>query len=168
MTEQRHSPEDDHKPVPDPTVLTTQALLREIAALKELVLARLDGLDRLFEEKFETLEASRLEQKKDTQDAINAALTAQKDAVTKSEAAVGKQLEDQQKASNTAINDLRRSIDDLKERIGEVAQTVNGSVQQRIGARDDRTALYATIGILVTVLLAAIAVVGVIVGTRSV
>jgi transketolase len=165
VTDER--PDDGRKPVPDPTVLTTQALLREIAALKELMEARLAGLDRLFEEKFDTLETSRLEQKKDTQSAIDAALTAQKNAVAKSEAAVGKQLEDQQKASNIAISDLRRSIDDLKERIGDVAQIVNGSVQQRVGAREDRTGLYASIGIVVTVLLAAIVVVGLIVGTRS-
>lgn len=33
-------------PVPDPTVLTTAALTREIAALKEIVFTRLDGMDR--------------------------------------------------------------------------------------------------------------------------
>jgi hypothetical protein len=33
-------------PVPDPTVLTTAALTREIAALKELVVVRLDGMDK--------------------------------------------------------------------------------------------------------------------------
>jgi hypothetical protein len=33
-------------PVPDPTVLTTQQLVREIAALREIVDARLDGMDK--------------------------------------------------------------------------------------------------------------------------
>ena len=33
-------------PIPDPTVLTTQQLVREIAALKEVVFTRLDGMDR--------------------------------------------------------------------------------------------------------------------------
>lgn len=32
-------------PVPDPTVLTTAALTREIASLKEIVFTRLDGMD---------------------------------------------------------------------------------------------------------------------------
>lgn len=34
------------RPVPDPTILTTQQLTREIAALKELVFTRLDGMDK--------------------------------------------------------------------------------------------------------------------------
>src|SRR4026207_2120579 len=33
-------------PVPDPTLLTTAALTREIAALKELVVTRLDAMDK--------------------------------------------------------------------------------------------------------------------------
>jgi hypothetical protein len=40
------SPGQPWRPVPDPTELTTQALLREIAALKELIFTRLDGNDR--------------------------------------------------------------------------------------------------------------------------
>jgi hypothetical protein len=162
------------RPVPDPTELTDRAIARLERSLTIYVdgkvtslEARLNGLDRLFEEKFDTLERGRLEQKKDTKDAVDAALTAQKEAVAKSEAAVGKQLEEQQKTSYTAITDLRRSIDDVKERIGEVAQIVNGSVQQRVGAREDRSGLYATIGIGVTVLLAVIAIAGVLVGTRT-
>lgn len=34
------------RPVPDPTVLTTQQLLRELAALREIIEARLDGGDQ--------------------------------------------------------------------------------------------------------------------------
>jgi ribosome-associated translation inhibitor RaiA len=36
----------DWRPRPDPTNLTTQQLIREIAALKEVVFTRLDGMDR--------------------------------------------------------------------------------------------------------------------------
>jgi len=36
----------DLRPVPDPTVLTTAQLQREIAALKEVLSTRLDGMDR--------------------------------------------------------------------------------------------------------------------------
>jgi hypothetical protein len=36
----------DWRPIPDPTLLTTQQLLRELAALRELLEARLDGMDR--------------------------------------------------------------------------------------------------------------------------
>ncbi len=36
----------DSRPVPDPTLLTTQQLLREMANLKEVIFTRLDGMDR--------------------------------------------------------------------------------------------------------------------------
>ena len=39
----------DWRPVPDPTLLTTQQLLRELAALRELLEARLNGMDRATE-----------------------------------------------------------------------------------------------------------------------
>src|SRR5579859_1583848 len=40
------SDDRDWRPVPDPTVLTTAQLLRELAALRELVFIRLDGMDK--------------------------------------------------------------------------------------------------------------------------
>ena len=47
MANSKSSPMDrgDRVPIPDPTLLTTQALIREIAALKEVVFTRLDGMD---------------------------------------------------------------------------------------------------------------------------
>ena len=36
----------DWRPVPDPTLLTTAQLLRELGALRELIETRLDGMDR--------------------------------------------------------------------------------------------------------------------------
>ncbi len=36
----------DIRPVPDPTLLTTQQLLRELSGLKEVIFTRLDGMDR--------------------------------------------------------------------------------------------------------------------------
>ena len=42
-------PGGDWVPRPDPTLLTTQQLLRELAALRELIETRLDGMDRATE-----------------------------------------------------------------------------------------------------------------------
>lgn len=39
----------DSRPIPDPTQLTTQQLVREISALKELIFTRLDAIDRATE-----------------------------------------------------------------------------------------------------------------------
>jgi hypothetical protein len=47
--------QQDRRPVPDPTVLTTAQLLREIAALREMFGARLDGMDRATELLSETV-----------------------------------------------------------------------------------------------------------------
>jgi len=41
--------ERDRRPVPDPTILTTQQLQREVAALKEIIFTRLDANDKAVE-----------------------------------------------------------------------------------------------------------------------
>src|SRR6185503_2831523 len=38
--------EHNWRPIPDPTVLTTQQLQREVAALKEIIFTRLDANDK--------------------------------------------------------------------------------------------------------------------------
>jgi hypothetical protein len=40
---------EDSRPIPDPTLLTTQQLYREVIQLRELIEARLDGMDRATE-----------------------------------------------------------------------------------------------------------------------
>ena len=97
------------RPVPDPTVLTTQQLLREIQALKELLESRLNSYDKAilllqdlanrqpsisevvakFEEKFRGIETQfkerdiRVEQTaKESKVAVDAAFSAQKEAVS--------------------------------------------------------------------------------------
>lgn len=196
-------------PNPDPTVLTSAALYREVstlrdlltqrmdsletsrdreaslsatrmdvlnrerteqlAALRELLEEKIEALEKLVSQQFDLIERQRIEQKADTKTAVDAALQAQKEAVreqttasalsiAKSETATTKQLEQQQVTTATAVGDLRRSIDELKERIGEVdrnartavsessaalntqiqtvATTANGTVQHTGGARE--------------------------------
>ena len=216
------------RPDPDPTVLTTQALFREIGTLRELFEQRIDALEAerdratvqsahrtkvlnrerveqftaqrellneritalrsLTDERFASAEHQRIEQKQDTKAAVDAALSAAKEAVkeqttasglsiSKSETATREQLAQQQQTFTTAIEGLRRSIDELKDRAGEdarnlrqsisdVATTANGSVREKIGARDDRTAVYALITLLVGIAVVAIAIVGLVI-TRT-
>jgi serine/threonine protein kinase HipA of HipAB toxin-antitoxin module len=145
------------RPIPDPTVLTTQALRREIEGLKELLIEKIKGEHDLMVEKFEAVERLRVEQKRDTQSAVDAALSAAKEAVAKSETAVGKQLEQQQATSNTAIGDLRRAHEELRDReiddvkdlrrgITDTTALINGVTNQKLGAKEDRTGLYAVLG----------------------
>jgi len=207
-------PEGGWVPVPDPTVLTTQALYREIEQLEGQVNRRMEaihaelnsrletlkeertvllkGLTDLEQEKFnrveqqfELVERQRVEQKKDTKDAVDAALTAQKEAVreqtaasekaiVKSETATNKLLEQLADTFRTEASSLRRSIDEVKERIADETSSIrdsiaavdvkaSGSISQRVGSTESRTGMNATIGLIATVVVAIVIVIGFIV-----
>jgi hypothetical protein len=161
----------------------TKLRLQSVTDIPDQIERSVNGLEKLMNEKFDAAERLRVEQKKDTKDAVDAALNAAKEAVkeqtasseksiTKSELATGAQIKQLQDTFTTAIDGLRRANDDLKDReiddvrtlrqsITDVATTANGTVSQKVGAKEDRTALYAAMGIIVTILLAAITIAGV-------
>lgn len=157
-------------PVPDPTLLTTQALYREIASLRELLEFRMNGMESLEREKFKELssrmtameglreekfekvdqefrgmekqfalvETQRVEQKEDTKTAVDAALQAQKEAVSeqttasersiaKSEAATTKSIEQLAITFTTAFDGFRRENSDLKDRITSLESEKRGT-----------------------------------------
>ena len=95
---------------PDPTVLTTEQLVRELGHLEALVEAKLETVDV----QFRLIEDQRIELKGDTATAVNAALTSAKDAV----AAVDK------------------SVDDLKERLVKMESTISGERRVTERAQD--------------------------------
>lgn len=117
----------------DPSRPTTEALQREVRRLEDLLDVRLDSADRIsvqrwsaVEKQFATIEEQRREQKMDTNEAVRAALVAQKEAVEKTEIAVSKQLD---QLSNTFAAERgadREAISDLKDRIGGVEQQKAG------------------------------------------
>jgi len=220
----------DRTPVPDPTVLTTAALYREVATLQELIEQKIRSVENtalmraehfqdqiklllaereeefrnlrsvleerieaehaLTEEKllgadlqFELVERGRIEQKKDTKDAVDAALTAQKEAVReqttasalaigKSEAATTKALEQLSQTVAVQVDGLRRQIDESKERVGDIerslrvelaaiATQVSAGANRSAGAKEDRTGLYAALGavaVLISIVVAVAAV----------
>lgn len=140
----------DH-PASDPSELTTKQLLREITILRELINAMFDGSQRISEEKFnavsgkfDLIERQRIEQKMDTKAAVDAALTAQKEAVkeqttaseraiAKSEAATKEQLTQLSATFTQAIKGLTDILNDTKERVskGESAAQGGSGVQSR-------------------------------------
>ncbi len=137
MSEPTNDPRGS-RPVPDPTVLTTEQLLREIARIDQRMTDLLSGADEIVAEKlhsvelqFALVERQRVEQKVDTKSAVDAALIAQKEAVreqttaseraiAKSEAATAKQIEQMATTFTTAIGGLADLVADLKDRVGRI------------------------------------------------
>lgn len=140
---------DTPPPSIDPTIATNERIARETKHLEERLTRQLAAIEnelelrfiaaselstekfRKVEQEFELIERQRKEQKEDTKTAVDAALSAQKEAVkeqtaaaslatAKSETATGKQQEQLASTLTTAIEALRRSIDEVKERIAEV------------------------------------------------
>lgn len=179
----------------DPSALTTQMVLREVEilsdritnaiitrqrdqdALKALVESKLDKASELRNEKFDSIETQfnlierqRVEQKKDTKDAVDAALIAQKEAVqeqtiasglsiAKSETATAKQLDQLASTVTVAIGGVTQSlnemkdnfnvsISDLKERIGKIESNKVGATEQRAHSQQNITGVQAIIGII--------------------
>ncbi len=143
-------------PVPDPTVLTTAALYREVGALQALLEQRLEDMQRQIDCRLDDMETLRdakfaavevrftllnelREQGRDaTRTAVEAALAAQKEAVAKSETSTNKQLDALAETFRTEANALRRSIDDNKERVNQVGSVADAYGQQKQGSVDAR------------------------------
>ncbi len=173
------------KPTPDPTVLTTEQLqrevstinrelelrkassLREMLSLEELVKTLINGLDHVMSEKFvsiattfELIEKQRVEQKKDTKDAVDAALTAQKEAVkeqttafglatAKSEAAMTEQLKQLNATFTAAIKGVTDLLNDTKDRISKMEAMRLGGEGAVNNRRADTAIMIASVGGLV-------------------
>jgi hypothetical protein len=117
-------PQHDFRPIPDPTALTTEALHREIASLKELVESKLAAEHNLKEEKFrkvdqrfELIETQRIEQKRDAEDKVKSALQAVKESNEKSEGSFTKQIDGLKSILETKTTALDSKIDDNKARV---------------------------------------------------
>lgn len=166
------------RPVPDPTSLTTDALRREITQLEISIEKQFAWSKELIDEKFTSVdgklalgERQRVEQKLDTEKAIQAALTAQKEAVAaqaqsfsesvaKSEAATAKQLDQISTTFTTAINGVTALLGEVKERVITIESRGVGAVDQKVESRDANRFVFAAIGIGFTILGGVLAVIG--------
>ena len=124
--------------VPDPTQRTIETLQREIGSVLEKAMAALDGVESISNERFRSIERQmalveqqRVEQKKDTKDAVDAALTAQKEAVkeqttaseraiAKSEMATAKQLDQLTATFTVSISGVTDLLNDTKDRVSKL------------------------------------------------
>jgi hypothetical protein len=179
-------------PRPDPTVLTTAALQREVAGLKELFETRLNAMDKAIDllqatanksptiavvdangkrledvtnerfigvaQKFDDLIAKIDQASVKDAKAVDAAFSAQKEAVaeqnksnaqaiSKSEAAINKQIESITSLQNTMDKATATAISDLKERITLFEGQKKG-VETSYGMLIGLGGLAVTIGVL--------------------
>lgn len=155
-------------PNPDPTALTTENLRREISSLEKLFNEQLGRFAEVSAEKFSSVkqqfdlvEQQRVEQKADTKQAVDAALTAQKEAVkeqttaseraiAKSEAATTKQLDQQSTTFNTLINGVTNAFNDLKERVTKLEAVKLGGSEVRQQNNVGISQILSTIAVIVS------------------
>jgi hypothetical protein len=176
---------NDRRPIPDPTNLTTEASLRLEAMLRNLIHGEIMHLDDLFRERlsgvigqfstqFAMLDARTAEQKQDTTNALNAALAAQKEAVaaqtasseksiTKSETATIERI----KAVETLLSASTRAsddkIDDLKSRIVALEAVKLGTAEGVASVHSSSNDSRAIISIAIAVIMALVAVAGILI-----
>lgn len=162
--------ESESPPVPDPTVLTTEQLLREIGTLKELFDTALEGHNMVNIQRFENVatqlglvERQRVEQKEDTKAAVDAALAAAKEAVKeqttasqlsigKSEASTKEQLSQLSTTFTTAQQALTQAIVVLTTRVERIENQRSAIAEQRNDTRGGAGVIFGAIGTVVGVI----------------
>ena len=185
--------DEDHRgnrPVPDPTVLTTEALQRGLQSERdhtdalgrrlEAAILSSRGLSeardtgaaevvserfRSVERQFELVETQRVEQKVDTKGAVDAALIAQKEAVreqtTASERAVAKSDAATAKQIEQLTVTFRTALDGLTNLLSDTKDRVGVIEATRQGGIDQHSQQQMGIGSVVSVLGLVVAVVSV-------
>ncbi len=155
-------PSDDTRPIPDPTFLTTQQLLRELTNLKEVMFARLDAMDKAIillqdtanrsptinevflqhEERFTAIGLQFRErdvrserESRDNKVAVDAAFAAQKEAAAKQDEANQKAIDKSEKATNDSINKLGEVVKASTQALADKIDDVKG----RLTAMESRT-----------------------------
>jgi len=157
--------------VPDPTLMTIDALRREIAMLENLLTSRIDAESELTRERFHRVdqtmdrgEGQRQEQKADTKAAVDAALASQKEATAKMESATGSQLASLRDNFATSIAAVQSNVADLKDRMTILESVNHGMTAQRSESRQVNAGTVAAIGVGVAILVAAMTVLSFVAG----
>lgn len=147
-------PDDSHAystPRPDPTILTTEQLHREVGALQTLLRSEMAALKEFFTEKLNTMEEYRVEQKQDTSAAVAAALLAAKEAVKEQTIASDKAISKSEMGTSKQIEAQSEKIDDLKDRL----TTLEG---QKKGGSDTWGYVFGALGLLIALAAVVVAI----------
>jgi len=150
-------------PVPDPTELTSKA----VDALRTEQSELLDAKLTVIYERIRSIEGQiiqerelRKEQKADRSVELAAALSAQKEAVGKTETNFTEQLRGQASTTNTAIASLTQQLNDAKDRLTKIESGKVGGQEATLERRQGNAAVYAAVGAIGGVILVALAVIG--------
>lgn len=140
--------EDRRIPVPDPTLLTTDAISREINALRDLLETvtgvRFDAVDL----QFRLIERQRVESKIDTQKAIDAALTSQEKAAAILAVGTAEQLKQIQLTFGTALAAVNTLLSETRDRQSVTEREVSGIEKTKQGGREAFSTLQLIIGLI--------------------
>jgi len=175
----------DIRPIPDPTVLTTAASLRleemlrnliqvEIAHQAALFTEKLATIETKFETRFAMLDTRTAEQKKDTKDALDAALSAAKEAVASQTAASEKSITKSETATIERIKAVETLLatstkasddksDDLKSRIVAIEAVKLGNMEQTTAQRERGLETRGSMASVMSIVMAVIAVASIII-----
>jgi len=171
----------DIRPIPDPTLLTTEASVRLEAMIRNLIQTEITHQNDLFSEKFERidmrfnmLDARTAEQKSDTKAALDAALAAQKEAVasqtasfkeniTKSETAATERIKGVETLLATSSRATDDKISDLKDRVIAIEAGKLGSVEQVANQRASGVDTRGVMASIISIVTATIAVASIII-----
>lgn len=142
----------DSRPVPDPTTLTTVALDRAIRDLGALFDEKLRGLRELVGEKFgnverrfNDVESGRVEQKRDYQDKLDAALTASKELVGEQAAARTLAIDKAEASTIRQLDQLEKTVQGIHKELSDKLEAAAKATDQRIHAMEQRIAELAAV-----------------------
>jgi prophage DNA circulation protein len=142
-----------------------------VSIIHEDIERRVSQLQALHSEKFDAVRAQISErdermaaEKKDRKTAVDAAFDAvqqisdlrekaNREAIDKSERATSETIRTNQESSRTSIATLSKGLDEVKDRVTRIESV-------RAGGNENRTNLYATIGVIATIVFLMIAVFG--------
>jgi multidrug efflux pump subunit AcrA (membrane-fusion protein) len=149
------------RPVPDPTVLTTEASNRLEGMLRNLIVTEIAHQRELFTIQLLDLKERTAEQKTDVKDALNAALAAAKEQVTtqnlsfeksiiKSETATAERIRALETVQQVSTSATEAKIADIKDRVVAIEAiklgNTEGAATIHQGGVDSRAMLTVIIG----------------------
>jgi len=151
-------------PVPDPTTLTTEALRRDISALRELLESRMIGIEQAFtrlrvdldkvpptiDREVHNLKELHAQATESAQRATASALQAAKEAFFEHKETTRATLASLSTLINTKDDAMQSKVDNLREAIAENRNNINESRGSRTGGADSLRMMALWVGLVVS------------------